>query len=126
MPGMYYATTREFGDELAVHVFSNFIERDEWVGADVLDYGEPAYEVGPRKAVTASEARKLFTENSLETVMTVATHPYCGPRGHRSRFPHVFPEWLDKELDLRFSVGPREGFGHPDWTREVLYQRTSY
>lgn len=125
MPGMYYATTREFGNELAVHVFTNCVERDEWVRAGVLDDGAPAFEYGPRKAIKASDARKLFSEGAWETVGTVTTHPYCYPRGHR-RGQWVFPEWLDKELNLRFSVGPREGFGHPDWTREVLYQRTSY
>ena len=124
---MFYATTHEFGNELAVHVFNRRDQRDAWINSNVLDDVAPMYEYGPREAVTASEARRLFSEGAWEAVETVTTHSGCRPRGLRRRQGcAIFPEWLDKELDLHFSASPRGEFGHPDWTRDVLYQRTPF
>ena len=130
---MFYATTNEF-DGLAVHVFADREDRDGWVsiedhghftGGYVSSYDVDSFEGGPRKAITSSEARGLFSEDQWPKVETVTTHAGVRPRGLRRRQGYVLlPEWLDAELD-RFSVGPRCGFGHPDYTSDVLYQRNS-
>lgn len=130
---VYYATTHEFGDELAVHVFATREERDAWVsiedrehhiGSYISGYDVKSFEGGPREAITAREARGLFSEDAWETVETVTTHASVRPRGIRRREGFaLLPEWLDSKLD-RYSVGPREGFGHPDFVAgDVLYQR---
>lgn len=128
---MYYATTHEF-DGLAVHVFADRGDRDAWanavgVGDDgyVSGYDVYSFEGGPREAITARETRRLFSEGHWPAVDTVTTHAGVRPRGIRRRQGYaLLPKWMDSELD-RFSVGPRCGFGHPDYTSDVLYQRNS-
>lgn len=118
----YYADTRKVnGEVLELDVFRTKAERDAWVaeGADIEAEGEgTCWEVGPRSAIGAGEARTTFGREEEWGYDWVVLHAGVRDIGVNSPKGTVYvPLWLDL---TRYAEQPNSGNG-VDWTLDVTF-----